>query len=139
MSWRPSFDRVMTGVAVGFAGRSTCKRLHVGCVIASEDSRHIYGVGYNGNASGLGNLCDRLDIGACGCCHAEMNAIANLRASRGEPKHVFLTHSPCAMCAKLLVNIGGVLRVVYMNDYRTRDGLDVLVKCNVIVEQFSHE
>ena len=64
----------MAGLLIG---RSTCKRLQVGCVIASEDYRKILAMGYNGNASGLPNECDSEEVGKCGCLHAEENAVIN--------------------------------------------------------------
>lgn len=64
---RPSFRSIYMRLALMMAERSTCQRLQVGCVITSVDFRYVYGVGYNGNASGLPNTCDRSTPGNCGC------------------------------------------------------------------------
>jgi dCMP deaminase len=112
--------------ALLIAQRSTCARLSVGCVIASADFRKIISMGYNGNASGLTNACDTAEAGACGCLHAEDNAVINCDAPRGTPKIVFCTHMPCKMCAKRFVNLGNVEHVYYLKEYRIRDGLGVL-------------
>src|SRR3972149_3671485 len=64
---RPSFSSISMLLAMMMAERSTCKRLQVGCAIVSIDYRYVYGVGYNGNASGLPNHCDSDEVGKCGC------------------------------------------------------------------------
>lgn len=122
-------------LAWAMSERSTCRRLSVGCAITSWDFRRVLAVGYNGNASGLGNDCDSDTPGACGCLHAEENACINCVAARSEAKVVFCTHLPCKMCAKRLVNLGGVAAVFYSKDYRLRDGLEILRQAGVRVEQ----
>lgn len=67
---RPSFHEIFMKLAWLMNERSTCRRLKVGCVITSVDHRRVYAVGYNGNASGLANDCDRVGeaaVGSCGC------------------------------------------------------------------------
>ena len=56
---RPTFEEIYLSLAFSLAERSTCKRLRVGTVITSTDYRKVLAVGYNGNASGLPNRCDR--------------------------------------------------------------------------------
>lgn len=135
MSERPSFERIYLSMAFELAKRSTCSRLQVGCVIASEDFRQILSVGYNGNASGLDNHCDREEPGACGCLHAESNAAISCTTSRQTSKVVLCTNLPCPMCAKMLINLGGVKKVVYGLDYRVREGLDMLDRLGIAYEQ----
>lgn len=67
MSTRPSFPEIYMRLAMELSRRSTCKRLQVGTVITSVDYRMVYAVGYNGNANGLPNECDRDEPGNCGC------------------------------------------------------------------------
>ena len=67
MSDRPTFDEVYMQFAATIARRSTCTRLAVGTVITTTDYRKVLAVGYNGNASGLANTCDREEPGNCGC------------------------------------------------------------------------
>lgn len=132
---RPSFETIYLDLATSLARRSTCSRLHVGCVITSEDHRQIFGIGYNGGATGLDNDCESDAPGACGHVHAEMNAIINCMASRADKKRVYLTHLPCKQCAKLLVNLGGVVSVSYVGDYRIRDGRELLRSAGIACEQ----
>jgi deoxycytidylate deaminase len=91
--------------AESIARRSTCLRtnsagelMQVGCVIATPDFRKILAWGYNGNAAGLPNECDSTTPGACGCIHAEANAVVNCDSPRATEKLVFCTHLPCVNC-----------------------------------------
>lgn len=122
-------------LAVTLAERSTCKRLKVGTVITSTDFRKVLAVGYNGNASGLHNGCDRDEVGNCGCLHSEENAVINCDSPRSTEKVVFVTHLPCAMCAKRLINLGNVRRVLYAHDYRSRDSVDLFAQVGITVSQ----
>ncbi len=118
------------------ARRSTCKRLQVGTVITTTDYRKVLAVGYNGNASGLPNTCDRDEPGNCGCLHSEENAAINCDAPRQTDKFVFVTHLPCMACAKRLINLGNVRKIVFWKDYRNQDSLDILRTVGIEVEQF---
>jgi dCMP deaminase len=128
---RPSFEQIYMQLAINLSERATCKRLCVGAVIASSDFRQILAVGYNGNAAGLHNTCDSDEAGNCGCLHAEDNAVINCNAPRAQEKVVFVTHLPCKICAKRLVNLGGVIKVYYNKEYRIVDSLDVFEQCNI--------
>lgn len=121
MTERPSFQEIYLQLAATLAKRSTCKRLQVGTVITTEDFRKVLAVGYNGNATGLPNTCDRDEPGACGCLHSEDNAVINCDSPRSIPKIVFVTHRPCASCAKRLINLGNVRKVYYANEYRSKE------------------
>lgn len=132
---RPSFPKIYMDLAFKLAERSTCARLNVGTVITSTDYRKVLSVGYNGNASGLTNKCDREEPGNCGCLHSEENAVINCDSPRFIEKHVFVTHLPCVMCAKRLINLGGVKKIFYANDYRNRDSLEILKSVGIEVEQ----
>jgi dCMP deaminase len=123
---RPTFEQILMKMAGLILGRSTCKRLQVGCVISSVDFRKILSMGYNGNATGLPNTCDSEEPGKCGCLHAEENAVINCDSPRQWEKIVFCTHLPCKMCAKRLINLGGVQCVYYAQDYRLREGEELL-------------
>ncbi len=123
---RPSFEAIYLHLAQTLSRRSTCVRLQVGTVITSTDFRKVLAVGYNGNATGLHNGCDREEPGNCGCLHSEENAVINCDAPRSIEKFVFVTHLPCVACAKRLINLGNVKAVYYAQDYRVRDSLEIL-------------
>src|SRR3989338_6623781 len=113
MTERPSFQEIYLQLAATLARRSTCKRLQVGTVITTEDFRKVLAVGYNWNATGLPNTCDREEAGNCGCLHSEENAVINCDSPRSIPKIVFVTHRPCVGCAKRLINLGNVQMVYF--------------------------
>ena len=111
-------------MAEELAKRSTCARNQVGTVITNGDLTQVLGIGYNGNARGLPNRCDGDEPGRCGCLHSEANAL--IKAGAMIPgKTMFVTVSPCVMCAKMTVN-SNVARVFYRNAYRDPAGVEVL-------------
>jgi dCMP deaminase len=131
-------------LAEKMAQRSTCQRtnaegklMQVGCIITDPGYRNVIAVGYNGNAAGLKNGCDDPKaVGGCGCIHAEANAA--VKAVPDIPKVVFCTHLPCVNCAKLLINLGGVEEVYYLNDYRNRTSLGMFHKLGIEVGHLAY-
>ena len=113
---RPSLDEYFLKIACVVAERATCKRHHVGAVAVRD--KHILSTGYNGAAAGvkdcleLGCLRDELKIPSgtrheiCRGIHAEQNAIiqASLHGVSLEGAILYCTHSPCILCAKMIVN-----------------------------------
>lgn len=96
-----------------------CERAQVACVLTPPDLSTVVAIGYNGPAAGLPNHCARPKFeGACGCVHAEANAV--IKAPPG-PKWAFLTIFPCESCAGMLVNAG--VEVVVYNREPHREGL----------------
>lgn len=134
---RPSFESIYMELARTLAKRSTCHRLQVGTVITSTDYRKVLAVGYNGNATGLTNGCDRSEPGNCGCLHSEENAVINCDSPRFIEKIVFVTHLPCVACAKRLINLGNVKRVIYGEEYRIRDSIDLLASVGIQINCIS--
>ena len=132
---RPSFEKIYLDLARVLAQRSTCKRLAVGTVITTTDYRKVLAVGYNGNASGLPNSCDRDEPGNCGCLHSEENAVINCDAPRSTEKVVFVTHLPCVMCSKRLINLGNVKKIFYGEDYRIRDSIALLESVGIKIQK----
>lgn len=134
---RPSFETIYLSLANTLAARSTCKRLRVGTVITSTDFRKVLAVGYNGNATGLPNGCDRDEPGNCGCLHSEENAVINCDAPRHIEKVVFVTHLPCVPCAKRLINLGNVRTIYYGQEYRIKDSVELLKSVGIEVQQLN--
>src|SRR5438309_1612142 len=121
---RIPIEEVYMRMAEELAKRSTCARLQVGSVITSGDMTQVLGIGYNGNARGLPNRCDSAEAGKCGCVHGELNSL--VKAGAQVPNKVmFVTASPCVMCAKSIINCN-VARVYYREAYRDPAGLDTL-------------
>ena len=134
---RPTFEKIYLELALKLSQRSTCSRLQVGTVITSTDFRKVLAVGYNGNATGLHNGCDRTEPGNCGCLHSEENAVINCDAPRFLEKVVFVTHLPCVQCAKRLINLGNVRKIYYAQEYRIKDSIDLLKSVGIEVEHFN--
>jgi dCMP deaminase len=121
---RIPLEEVYMRMAEELAKRSTCARNQVGSVIATGDLTQVIGIGYNGNARGLANHCDSSEPGRCGCLHSEANAL--IKAGAQTPgKAMFVTVSPCVMCAKMIIN-SNVARVCYRLAYRDLSGVEVL-------------
>lgn len=135
---RPSFESVYMNFAKAIANRSSCKRLNVGTVITSTDFRKVLAVGYNGNAAGLPNGCDRDEVGNCGCLHSEENAAINCDSPRYVEKFVFVTHLPCTACAKRLINIGNVKKVYFEEDYRKREAISLFNTTGIEIFQIKN-
>jgi len=113
---RPDWDEYFLKMAYLVAERSTCVRHHVGAVIVRD--RHILTTGYNGAASRVKDClelsCLRNEKGIrsgerheiCRAIHAEQNAIiqAGLHGIDISGSIIYCTHSPCILCAKMIVN-----------------------------------
>jgi len=113
---RPDIDEYFLKIASVVAERSTCLRHHVGAVAVRD--KHILATGYNGAAAGLkdclelGCLRNELNIPSgqrheiCRAIHAEQNVIiqASLHGVSLEKSTIYCTHTPCVLCAKMLVN-----------------------------------
>jgi len=125
-----------------FAELSHARRLHVGAIVVKDD--RIISIGYNGMPAGWDNDCeDIVELHEDGghvyktkpeVLHAETNAIAKLARSTesGLDSTLFVTHSPCLDCAKLIYQSG--IRTVYFGSaYRSSDGVDFLAKSGVEV------
>lgn len=113
-----------------FAANSHCKRLQVGCVVTDRQGLHVLGIGWNGNYSGGPNTCDDPDTpGGCGCIHAETNSLLKCDNSIRD-KVIYVTHAPCLMCAKAIVN-AGASRVVYSDWYRDNKGVQLLLQAGI--------
>jgi len=134
---KPKFIDAYMDVAERFGKLSTARRLNVGAIIVKDN--RIISIGYNGMPSGWDNNCENtLDNGQLKSkpevLHAESNAIAKLARSNesGEDSTLFITHSPCLECSKLIYQ-SGIITVYYKNEYRSQDGLDFLKKSNINV------
>jgi dCMP deaminase len=112
-------------VARTMAARSYDPRLKVGAVLVPEDNTGILAQGYNGNYKGGPNEAESLEPGQSGMIHAEVNCLIKAPFHFSLKKHLYVTHSTCRQCAKLVVN-ANVARVVYGELYRDASGLDLL-------------
>jgi len=133
---RPSFESIWMNLAVTLAKRSTCKRAHVGSVVVSEDNQRVLAIGYNGNYKGGPNHCDSDEPGLCGCLHSEENSLIKLNYNDSSRKKIYTTTSPCVQCAKRIIN-ASIDEVIYLNEYRKTEGLELLRSSGVYVRKIS--
>lgn len=130
---RPTLEEILMSFALRLRERSTCLRVGHGCVITSKDMQRIYAYGYNGNAKGEGPTCTD-EVGACGCVHAEMNALAKVGVN-DPTKIVFITGEPCSLCARLIINSGASKVIYFAKHIRDTGGFDILETAGIIAEQ----
>lgn len=129
--------------AFRFAELSSAVRLKVGAIVVKDD--RIISIGYNGTPSGWDNECEykHYSLGNPNdfelktkpeVLHAESNAITKLARSSesGLAADLFVTHSPCVECAKLIFQ-SGIKRVFYANAYRDESGITFLKDSGVEV------
>jgi dCMP deaminase len=116
--------------------RSYDPRFQVGAVVVSDDNTQVLAIGYNGNYAGGPNEVESEAPGESGLIHAEINALLKMDYNNPKNKKLYLTLSPCKMCAKAIVN-AGINEVVYCEEYRDISGLDILKKSSVIIRPFA--
>ena len=129
------FDRSYLQMAEIWAQNSYCKRRKVGALLVKD--RTIISDGYNGTPSGFENICeDENGVTKPYVLHAEANAISKVAKSgnSSEGSTLYVTASPCLECAKLIIQ-AGIKRVVYRDEYRLTDGIDLLKRAGVEVER----
>lgn len=133
--YRPRKEQAFMVFAAQMAARATCDRLAVGAVFADARMERILCAGYNGSYAGGPNGCDSHEPGLCGCIHAEINALTKSRDDL-HGSICFVTHNPCKMCAKVLVN-RGVSKVVYLKNYRSDEGTLLLQASGIEVVRYT--
>jgi dCMP deaminase len=151
---KEKFKRAYMQTAQTFAELSHARRLKVGAIVVKDD--RIISIGYNGTPAGWNNNCEDEIIETTTeetgkatvvttrkvlktkpeVLHAESNAIAKLARSieSGLGASIFITHSPCLECAKLIYQ-AGIQQVYYQEKYRDDLGLEFLQASGVDVEQ----
>lgn len=118
-------------MATIWAENSYCQRRKVGALIVKDQM--IISDGYNGTPSGFENVCeDESGITKPYVLHAEANAITKVSRSNNssDGATLYVTSSPCLECSKLIIQ-AGIKRVVYSENYRLRDGIDLLERAGV--------
>ena len=125
------FDLRYLQMARIWAQNSYCQRRQVGALVVKEGM--IISDGYNGTPSGFENVCeDDNGITKPYVLHAEANAITKLARSsnNSDGATIYITASPCIECAKLIIQ-AGIKRVVYGEQYRLTDGIDLLKRAGI--------
>jgi dCMP deaminase len=117
---------------------SYCVRRKVGALVVKD--KMIISDGYNGTPSGFENVCEENNVTKPYVLHAEANAITKLARSNNnsDGSTLYVTASPCLECAKLIIQ-AGIRRVVYGEEYRLSEGLDLLRRANIEVKYINIE
>jgi dCMP deaminase len=118
-----------------WAQNSYCKRRKVGALLVKD--KMIISDGYNGTPSGFENDCeDENDKTKAYVLHAEANAITKVAKSGNNSlgATLYVTSSPCIECSKLIIQ-AGIKRVVFTENYRIEDGINLLKRANIEIEQ----
>ena len=129
------YDARYLEMAEVWAKNSYCRRRQVGALIVKD--RMIISDGYNGTPSGFENVCeDENGVTKPYVLHAEANAITKVAKSgnSSDGATLFVTASPCLECSKLIIQ-SGIKRVVYRDEYRLTDGIDLLRRAGIEVEK----
>ena len=113
---------------------SYCKRLQVGAIVVKNQM--IISDGFNGTPSGFENVCEENDVTKPYVLHAEANAITKLARSHNssDGATLYVTASPCLECSKLIIQ-SGIRRVIYSDQYRLMDGINLLRRAGIEVVQ----
>lgn len=117
-----------------WAENSYCKRRQVGALIVND--KMIISDGYNGTPSGFENVCeDENNVTKPYVLHAEANAITKIARSsnNSDGATLYVTAAPCIECAKLIIQ-AGISRVIYSEEYRIEDGINLLRRAGIEVK-----
>ena len=129
-------NKFYCGIARKFAGLSKDPRLKVGCVIVTPEG--IVYPGYNGDEIGGNNEHDSDVPGCSGFIHAEENAIIKFNPTIHKGSKMYLSHSPCKMCARRIVNTCAIIEVYYNIEYRKQDGIELLQQRGIVCERLAY-
>ena len=133
------FDKSYMEMASVWARNSYCKRRQVGALLVKD--RMIISDGYNGTPAGFENVCED-ESGATKpyVLHAEANAITKVAKSGNSSSGatLYVTSSPCMECSKLIIQ-SGISRVVYKDEYRLDDGINLLRRAGVEVVKLGED
>lgn len=135
MSTRPSWDDIWIDFAHSIAERSPDPKHKVGAVIINSENTQVLSIGYNGDQKGGTNKRASLDQGESGFIHAEINALIKCNYNSPDTKKMYLTLSPCDVCAKAIVN-AGIEYVFYKDKYEYgNDAIDILKNAGIVVRR----
>jgi len=132
-------DKRYLRMAAVWAENSYCQRRQVGALIVKD--KMIISDGYNGTPSGFENQCeDENGSTKLYVLHAEANAITKIACSNNNSMGatLYVTASPCIECAKLIIQ-AGIKRVVYSEQYRLTEGVELLQRANIELVYIGNE
>jgi dCMP deaminase len=147
MADRPSWHQYFMTITRQVAERSTCNRAKVGAVIVRD--RNIVATGYNGSPAGLPHCTEagclvyssrtpsgEMEENCFRTIHAEINAIAQAAKNGASIRDadIYITHTPCIHCFKVLLNTG-IRRIYYEREYKLHTLEEMLKHTDVTLER----
>ena len=132
-------DDLYMRMARTWAENSYCVRRKVGALLVKDQM--IISDGYNGTPSGFENICeDENNVSKPYVLHAEANALTKVARSNNssDGATLYVTASPCLECSKLIIQ-SGIKRVVYGEEYRIMDGVELLKRAGIEVVKIKEE
>lgn len=131
------YDTAYLRMALEWAKLSRCTRKQVGALIVNDGM--IISDGYNGTPTGFPNDCeDEQGLTHWYVLHAEANAIMKVARSTNNARGatLYLTHSPCKECSKLILQ-AGIKRLVYLDAYKDPSGLELLKEGGLLITRLT--
>ena len=132
MNKRPEWDTIWANFSKDIARRSLDPKHKVGAVIVNNENTQVLSIGYNGDQKGGSNKRDSMERGKSGFIHAEINALIKCDYNNPAKKRMYLTLSPCNICAKAIIN-SGIKEVIYLEKYEQSNGIDILINAGIHV------
>ena len=130
---RPEWDQIWINFAKSIAERSCDSKYKVGAVVVNSENTQVLSIGYNGDQKGGNNQRESEETGKSGFIHAEINALIKMDYNNPCKKKMYLTLSPCDVCAKAIVN-AGIDEVYYAEFYEHgKRGIQILNDAGIIV------
>ena len=136
MDGRPTWDHVWADVVRNVSRRSSDPSFKVAAIIVTGDNTQLLSLGYNGDHAGGPNCRESDNPGDSGFIHAEVNALIKLDFNSPKSKKMYVSLSPCRMCAKAIIN-ARIDEVVYIDEYRDTSGVELLRNAGIKVRQLS--
>lgn len=138
MGDRPSWDHVWADVVRNISRRSPDPSFKVAAIVVTEDNTQLLSLGYNGDHIGGPNCRESEAPGESGFIHAEVNALIKFDFNNPKKKKMYVSLSPCRMCAKAIVN-ARIDEVIYIDEYRDLSGVELLRRAGIKVRQLHDE
>ena len=135
---RPGWDQIWSEVVRTIEKRSSDPEHKVAAIVVTSDNTQLLALGYNGDHAGGSNNRESWNPGESGFIHAEVNALIKLDYNNPKKKIMYVSMSPCKMCAKAIIN-AGISEVVYRSEYRDSSGIMLLKHAGIRVRQINKE
>lgn len=134
---RPEWDDIWADFANQISKRSLDPKHKVGAIVVNSENTQVLSIGYNGDHRGGSNSRDSLEVGKSGFIHAEINALIKCDYNSPASKKMYVTLSPCDVCAKAIIN-AGIDEVIYLEKYEQSNGIDILIEAGIVVRHLAH-